>query len=193
MSRAGIYGGTFDPVHNGHLITAQCVRELRSLDKVIFIPNRISPLKQELKVSEPEHRMNMLKLAIKNIPYFDLSDFEIKRKNVSYTIDTLHRIKQDYEEIELIIGADNINTFDRWKSPEEIIELATLLVLKRRTENEPDVHNKFIKDAVLLETPVIDISGTVIRERVRRGLPIDFLVPQDVMKYIYDLKLYKDL
>ncbi len=192
MSRAGIYGGTFDPVHNGHLITAQCVRELRSLDKIIFIPNRISPFKQELKVSEPEHRMNMLKLAIKNIAYFDLSDFEIKRKKVSYTIDTLHRIKQDYDEIELIVGADNIYTFDKWKSPEEIIELVTLLVLKRRTDNEPDIPNKFIKDAVLLETPVIDISGTVIRERVRRGLPIDFLVPQDVMKYIYDLKLYKD-
>ncbi len=145
-----------------------------------------------MKVSEPEHRANMLQMAIKNIPYFDLSDFEINRKKVSYTIDTVHRMKQDYDEIELIVGADNMSTFDKWKSPEEIVELVTLLVLRRRTENVPDIPNKFIKDAVLLETPVIDISGTMIRERVRQGLPIDFLVPQEVMKYIYDLKLYKD-
>jgi nicotinate-nucleotide adenylyltransferase len=133
----------------------------------------------------------MLKLAIGNVHYFDWSDFEIRRENISYTIDTLLEMKRHYDEIELIIGADNLETFDTWKSSEEVIKLATLLVL-RRTKNGPESKNIFIKKAVMLETPRIDISGTIIRERVKKGLPIDFLVPQEVMKYIYKLNLYKE-
>lgn len=192
MSRVGIYGGTFDPIHHGHLITAQAVKELRNLDKIIFVPSFISPHKEGFIVSEPQHRINMLKQAIDSTIYFDWSDFEIKRERVSYTIDTLSEMKKKYDEIELIVGADNIKTFDRWKSPEEIIRLATLIVLRRRTDAESVSSNNFINKAVFLETPRIDISGTIIRQRVKQGLPIDFLVPQAVMKYIYDLKLYKE-
>ena len=192
MSRIGIYGGTFDPVHHGHLITAQSVRELRNLDKIIFIPSFISPHKEEFKISDAVHRINMLKIAIKNIDYFDWSDFEISRENVSYTIDTLHEMKKHYDEIELILGADNMKTFYKWRSPEEIIKLATLIVLRRRTDYEPGGDNNYEKNAVFLETPRIDISGTIIRQRVRQGLPIDFLVTRGVKEYIYDLKLYKD-
>ncbi len=191
MSRIGIYGGTFDPIHHGHLITAQSVKELRNLDKIIFIPSFISPHKTGWKPTESLHRINMLKLAIGNVHYFDWSDFEIRRENISYTIDTLLEMKRHYDEIELIIGADNLETFDTWKSSEEVIKLATLLVL-RRTKNGPESKNIFIKKAVMLETPRIDISGTIIRERVKKGLPIDFLVPQEVMKYIYKLNLYKE-
>jgi nicotinate-nucleotide adenylyltransferase len=192
MSRIGIYGGTFDPIHHGHLITAQLVRELRNLDKIIFIPSFISPHKMKLDVSISEHRIKMLKLAIENVPYFDWSDFEIMREKVSYTIDTLLEMKKQYDEIELIVGADNIKTFHRWKSPEEILKLTTLIVLRRRTDADSGHENKYMEKAVFLETPRIDISGTIIRQRVRQSLPIDFLVPQNVMKYIYDLKLYKE-
>ena len=192
MSRIGIYGGTFDPVHHGHLITAQSVRELRNLDKIIFVPSFISPHKEEFKTSDALHRINMLKIAIKDIDYFDWSDFEISRENVSYTIDTLQEMKKHYDEIELILGADNMKTFYKWRSPEEIIRLATLIVLRRRTDYEPGGDNKYEKNAVFLETPRIDISGTIIRQRVRQGLPIDFLVTRGVKEYIYDLKLYKD-
>lgn len=192
MSRIGIYGGTFDPVHLGHLITAQSVRELRNLDKIIFIPSFISPHKQDLKISDPVHRINMLKLAIRDVSYFGWSDFEISKENISYTIETLREMKKHYDEIELILGADNMKTFDRWRSPQEIINLATLIVLRRRTDYEPGVNNNYERNAVFLETPRIDISGTIIRQRVRQGLPIDFLVPRGVMEYIYDLKLYKD-
>lgn len=191
MSRIGIYGGTFDPVHHGHLITAQSVKELRNLDKIIFIPSFISPHKKGFIVSEPEHRINMLKLALDNIPYFDWSDFEIKRKTVSYTIDTLSEMKNHYDDIELIVGEDNIKSFDKWKSPEEILKVATIIVLRRRTDADIESSNIFINKAVILETPRIDISGTIIRQRVRQGLPIEFLVPQSVMKYIYDFNLYK--
>lgn len=192
MNRIGIYGGTFDPIHHGHLITAQSVKELRKLDKIIFIPSFISPHKTGWKASESLHRINMLKLAIRNVPYFDWSDIEVKRENISYTIDTLLEMKKHYDEIELIIGTDNLETFDTWQSPEEIVKLATLLVLRRRTENKPESKNIFIRGAVILETPRIDISGTIIRQRVKKGLPIDFLVPQTVMEYIYDSNLYKE-
>ncbi len=192
MSRIAIYGGTFDPIHHGHLITAQSVLELRNLDKIIFIPSFISPHKQDIKASSAEHRVNMLKLAIENIPYFDWSDLEINRKNVSYTIDTLTELRKQHDHIELIVGEDNLLSFDKWKSPEKIIELATLLVLRRRTSKQDGTKYPFEADAVFLETPRIDISGTRIRDRVKQGLPINFLVPQKVMRYIYDLKLYKE-
>ncbi len=192
MSSIAIYGGTFDPVHHGHLITAQSVLELRNLDKIIFIPSFISPHKQDVKASAAEHRVNMLKLAIENIPNFEWSDFEINRESVSYTIDTLKELKNQYDHIELIIGEDNLLSFDKWKSPEKIIEIATLLVLRRRTAREAGTKYPYEEKAVFLETPRIDISGTRIRERVRKGLPINFLVPQNVMRYIYESKLYKE-
>ncbi len=192
MSRIAIYGGTFDPVHHGHLITAQSVLELRKLDKIIFIPSFISPHKQDIKASPAEHRVNMLKLAIEGIPYFDWSDFEINRENVSYTIDTLNEMKKQHEHIELIVGEDNLLTFDTWKSPDKILEIATLVVLRRRTVKEAGTKFPYEDKAVFLETPRIDISGTRIRERVKKGLPVNFLVPQNVMRYIYDQKLYKE-
>ncbi len=192
MSRIAIFGGTFDPVHHGHLITAQSVLELRNLDKIIFIPSFISPHKQDIKASTVEHRVNMLKLAIENIPYFDWSDIEINRENISYTIDTLKEMKKIYGDIELIIGEDNLMSFDKWKSPESIIKIATLLVLRRRTSREAVIKYPYEDKAVFLQTPWIDISGTRIRERVKNGLPINFLVPQNVMRYIYESKLYKD-
>lgn len=191
MSRIGIFGGTFDPVHLGHLITAQAVRELRNLDKILFVPSYIAPHKQDIQASASIHRINMLKLSIRGIPYFDWTDYEIKRKSVSYTIDTLIEMKKRYNEIELIVGEDNICSFDQWKSPEEIFKLAKIIVLKRRLGEESKCDNKYIHKAIFLETPQIDISGTEIRERVKKGFPINFLVPQKVLKYIYDANLYK--
>lgn len=192
MSRIAVFGGTFDPVHYGHLITALSVLELRKLDKIIFIPSFISPHKLDIKASASVHRVNMLKLAIENTSFFDWSDIEINRADVSYTIDTLIELKKQYDHIELIIGEDNFITFDTWKSPEKIIEIADLLVLRRKIDKEAGTKYPFEEKAEFLKTPRIDISGTWVRERVRKGLPIDFLVPKKVMRYIYDLKLYKD-
>jgi nicotinate-nucleotide adenylyltransferase len=191
MSRVGIFGGTFDPVHHGHLITAQFIKEKRNLEKIIFVPAFTSPFKQELIVSDSEHRIQMLKLAIEGIPYFDWSDFEIKKRGISYSIDTLLEMKKKFDEIELIIGEDNLQSFDKWKLPGEIVKLARLIVLRRRIDEETKTNNDFKANTVPLETPLIDISGTRIRERVKNGLPINFLVPQKVMEYIYSVNLYK--
>jgi nicotinate-nucleotide adenylyltransferase len=165
----GIYGGTFDPVHVGHIITAQRVLEKRKLDKIIFIPAYISPLKTDKKYAPPEHRLNMLKLGLEETDNFITSDIELKRKNISYTIDTLKELKKTYDEIELIIGYDNLLVFHKWHKPDEILELCKLVVLHRKVE----------------------ISSTEIRERIENNLPIDFLVPLKVKEYIYNNGLYK--
>src|ERR1017187_10793316 len=98
--KVGIFGGTFDPVHYGHLITAVAVKEIRNLDKIIFIPSFIAPHKIDRSSSSPLHRIEMLKLAIKGIPWFDYSDFEVKKEGVSYTIDTLKFLKNAYDDID---------------------------------------------------------------------------------------------
>ena len=192
MKTIGIYGGTFDPIHTGHLITAQSVCEMRKLDKIIFIPSFISPHKTNRIASSPKHRINMVKLAVKGIPFFDYSNLEIKKKNISYTIDTIRSLKSSYDNIELIIGYDNLITFDTWKEPDEILELVKLVVLRRKVKESNQPHNKYFDKAVVVETPLIEIYGTEIRQRVRNSNSINFLVPQKVMAYIYKHNLYKE-
>jgi nicotinate-nucleotide adenylyltransferase len=190
--KVGVFGGTFDPIHNGHLITAVAVKELRNLDKIIFIPSFIAPHKTDRISSSPEHRIEMLKMAVKDIPYFTYSDYEIKKKGVSFTIDTLKFLKNEYDDIELIIGYDNLLDFSNWKDPDEILKLIKLVVLKRKVQNEPVEKDKFYYSAQIIETPTIEISATDIRNRVRNNLPVKFLVPDLVMEYIKHFNLYKD-
>ena len=190
MSKVGIFGGTFDPIHLGHLITAQSVREIRNLEKIIFIPAFISPHKSDVKTTSAEDRSNMIKLAIDGIPFFDYSDIEIKKGGVSYTIDTLKELKKIYDELEIIIGYDNIFTFYTWKEPDEILKLAKIIVLKRKSSHPPEFEDKYYKHAVFVQTRGIEISATDIRERVKYEMPINFLVPPAVMEYIYKHKLY---
>ncbi len=192
MKPVGIFGGTFDPIHLGHLITAQAVREIRGLDKIIFIPAFISPHKVEIKSLEARHRLQMIKLAIKGIPYFDYSDIELKSKTISYTIDTLRQLKKEYMKIELIIGYDNILDFDTWKEPDEILKLAKLVVLKRSISKVPAKKDKFFRSAIFVNTPAIEISSSEIRKRTASNLPLDFLVPPLVKGYICRFNLYKE-
>jgi len=192
MSKVGIFGGTFDPIHLGHLITAQSVREIRGLDKIIFIPAFISPHKSEVKTSSPEDRLNMIKLAIEGVSFFDYSDIEIQKGGVSYTVDTLRELKSKYDQLEFIIGYDNIFTFHTWKDPDEILKLAKVVVLKRRSSHPPPFEDKYVHEAEFVETRGIEISATDIRKRVKNEMPINFLVPPTVMKYIYKHKLYTE-
>lgn len=191
MSKVGIYGGTFDPIHIGHLITTQSVLEQRQLDKIIFIPCFISPHKQTIISSSEIHRLNMLKLALAENPKFDFSTYEIDRKGISYSIDTIKEIKKYYDEIDLIIGYDNLLVFETWKEPDEIIKLVNLVVLKR-IFNKSNSWNRFFENAIFLETPTIEISSSQIRERVKKNLSIDYLVPSQVNEYIKQYKLYAE-
>jgi nicotinate-nucleotide adenylyltransferase len=198
VSRIGILGGTFDPIHLGHLITAQSVLEIRNLERIIFIPAYISPHKQDRSSAGTEHRLKMLQLSIEGVPYFEYSDIELKAKSISYTVKTLEDFKKKYDNVDLIIGYDNVITFDKWKEPDKIVELAQLVVLRRRTdgvraEGETKLErNKYFDIAKFVKTPVVEISSSNIRERIREGKPIDFLVPQKVKEYIYNHNLYKE-
>lgn len=190
MSKVGIFGGTFDPIHLGHLITAQSVKEIRNLDKIIFIPAFISPHKSNAKTSSPEDRLNLIKLAVDGISFFDYSDIEIKKGGISYSVDTLRELKKKYDELEFIIGYDNIFSFHTWKKPDEIFNLAKIIVLKRKSSHPPQSKDKYYRQAVFVQTRGIEISATDIRERVKNGMPINFLVPPAVMEYIYNHNLY---
>jgi len=190
MSKVGIFGGTFDPIHLGHLITAQSVKEIRNLDKIIFIPTYISPHKTDAKPSSPEDRLKMIKIAVDGIPFFDCSDIEVNKGGISYTVDTLRELKKYYDKIELIIGYDNIFTFHTWREPDEIFKLADVIVLKRKSSHPPQFEDKYFRQAIFVQTRGIEISATDIRERVKIGMPINFLVPPKVMEYIYNHKLY---
>ncbi|HED05782.1 MAG TPA: nicotinate (nicotinamide) nucleotide adenylyltransferase [Ignavibacteria bacterium] len=191
MRKIGILGGTFDPIHIGHLITARAVKEMRGLAKIIFIPAFISPHKTNAKAAPASHRLRMIQLSIENIPYFECSSIEIEKTSISYTITTLQKLKQQYDNIDLIIGYDNIIAFNKWKEPDNILKLANLVVMKRKPVDEPEQKDKYYKSAIFVETPTIEISSSDIKERIKKGLSIDFLVPDKVKEYIHKYNLYK--
>jgi nicotinate-nucleotide adenylyltransferase len=191
MSKVGIFGGTFDPIHHGHLITAQSVREIRKLDKIIFVPSFVSPHKEKIDTATPEQRLEMITLAIKGVSFFESSDYEITKGGISYTVDTLRELKHIYDEIEFIIGYDNIFEFHTWKEPEEIMKLAKVIVLKRKSSHPITFEDKYVREAVFVQTRGIEISATDIRERVKKEMPIHFLVPEKVKEYIYSSELYR--
>jgi len=190
MSRVGIFGGSFDPIHNGHLITAMHVKEVRNLDKIIFIPCHISPHKLAGGHSLPDDRLNIVKSAVSGITGFEVSDFELRKGAVSYSIDTIKHFKKKYDEIDLIIGYDNLLVFESWKSPDEITQLVNLVVLKRKTESE-EKSNRFFKFAHFVDTPIIEISSTEIRKRISQNKPVNFLIPEKVLNYITKKNLYR--
>lgn len=190
MAAIGIFGGTFDPIHFGHLITAQSLLERRKLKKIFFIPSFISPHKINFDYSSPEHRYNMVKLAIASHPQFDVSDYEIKHDNVSYSYNTLLEFSKKYEEIELIIGFDNLITFDTWHKADEILKLAKLVVMKRTFDKEIKNPHKYFGEAIYVNTPTIEISSTEIRERIIKKLPVDFFLPLKVKEYIIENNIY---
>jgi len=191
MKSIGLFGGTFDPIHIGHLIKAQSIFELRELQKIIFMPAYVSPLKIDCLSASSEDRSKMVELAIKDYPYFEISRYEIEKHKISYTIDTLLNLKKRYDKIELIIGYDNYLVFDKWKRSDEILELAKVVVLKRHVPDLKKVHhdNRFI----FMDTPMIQISSTEIRDRVHKNMSIDFLVHPKVKEYIKEKNLYSKI
>jgi len=190
LKPVGILGGSFDPIHIGHLITAYEVLQKRNLEKIIFVPCNISPHKIDQKITEDFHRLNMIKLAIEEFPSFEVCDFEIRKGGVSYTYDTLVELKKTYDNMELIIGFDNLVVFEKWNRPDDIFQLAKVVVMKREIDCIPTTRNKYFDSAILLDTTLVDISSTEIRERVKNKLTIDYLVPNKVKEYITQNGLY---
>ena len=191
MDRVGIFGGTFDPIHIGHLIAAQSLLEFRKLDKIIFIPCYISPHKRQARSSDPKHRLEILKLSIQYQKQFDCSEIELNRGEVSYTIDTVRELKKQYDFIDLIIGFDNLIVFDSWKEPDELFKLTNVIVMKRIIDKEIEYKHKYYEMATIIQTPYVELSSTYIRNREANNLPIDFMVTYAAKEYIHKNNLYR--
>jgi nicotinate-nucleotide adenylyltransferase len=190
--RIGLFGGTFDPIHMGHLIVAEWITDSLELDKTIFIPNNIHPFRKRSDITGSQHRLKMVEKAIQEFPRFDVSDLELRNEGVSYTIDTLHYFISEYPEsnIYYIMGADNLKDFTSWKQPHEILKLVNLVVYNRPgiEINESLEHERMI----LIDSPFIDISSTHVRHRIREHRAFRSLVPPEVYRYITEHKLYLD-
>ncbi len=193
--KLGIFGGTFDPVHHGHLIVAEYVRERVGLDRVLFIPTMISPHKVDAAVTSAAHRLAMLREGVKSNPFFQVSDMEIERGGVSYTVDTLRLMGEENatDEFFLLIGADNLAEFRSWKDPGEIVKRAKLVVMNRPGFAGSPADPSLPKDTLQCPVPSIDISATEIRRRVQTGLTISYLVPPSVSRYIDRHRLYREV
>lgn len=200
-NRIGIIGGTFDPIHNGHLIIAENSRKTFNLDKVIFMPAGIPPHKRDKDISSNLHRYNMTLLAINSNQYFLISDLELKKEGISFTIDTIKYLKSIYDDTDIyfILGSDSLFQIDKWKDYEELLTLCHFVVAKRPSYNNQELENKVDKlnslynsSIHIVEGPVLEVSSSDIRERVRRGDSISYLVPRSVEEYIYKHGLYRD-
>ena len=191
--KIGLYGGTFDPIHNAHLIISQYIKEELHLDKVIFIPSAYPPHKSTF--SQPEIRLKMVYSAIKNNPSFECSELEIHQKRQTYSVDTIKQMKDRLNdsgcELFWIMGSDNFISFDTWKNPQEICAIARLIIFPRNHKDVQLTSHKFKEQAIYLEkAPIIDISSTYVRSLVKSGRSIKYLVPEIVEDIIVKEKLY---
>ncbi len=202
-NRIGISGGTFDPIHHGHLIMAELAREKFKLDKVLFIPTGNPPHKNNLDVTPAEQRYNMVCRATESNDYFETLRTEIDRVGYTYAVDTLNELRQAYgkdTEFYYIIGADVVFDLLNWKNSKEVLRLCEFIAVQRpgfEKERFADCVRKLQTDygAVVhtLNMPQIEISSTGIRERVSRGGSVKYLVPESVEECILNQGLYRKL
>ena len=197
-TRLGIMGGTFDPIHIGHLAVAEQAREAMQLDAVVFVPTGEPVFKKDRDVTPAEHRLEMCRLAVESNPAFDVSDIEIRRKGNTYTVDTLRQMRAHYpENVELwfITGADAVASIVKWRESAAIAGLATLIAVTRPgfalTEQvKDDIASAGPFDVRYLEATALSVSSSDLRSRVANGLSIRYLTMARVRDYIYEHGLY---
>ncbi|MCF6465359.1 nicotinate-nucleotide adenylyltransferase [Clostridium sp. Cult2] len=199
--KIGIMGGTFDPIHNGHLTLAEYSRTTFSLDKILFIPTGKPPHKDDIDISSNNHRYDMTLLAINSNPYYFLSSIEIHREGTTYTIDTIKYLKSKYNNTKFyfILGSDSLYQIHKWKDYKELLSSCNFIVAKRKyldnnklEERIKELSELYKSNMNILESPLIDISSTEIRNRIKNQLSIKYLVPESVELYIEKNKLYKE-
>lgn len=200
--KIGILGGTFDPVHNGHLMLARYAKELYELDKIWIMPNGNPPHKQEDTIeSKTRHRVEMVKRAIAHEKDFELQLYEVERKEVNYSYLTMEHFRDSYPEHEFyfIIGADSLFSLELWKCPDRLLHSCIILAAyrdgKSREEMETQIsylNQKYHADIRLLNMPNVDISSSEIREDLKEQESIKNMVPTSVYEYILENQLFKE-
>ncbi|MFA6669720.1 MAG: nicotinate-nucleotide adenylyltransferase [Bacillota bacterium] len=199
--KIGIMGGTFDPIHYGHLVTAEAAREKFCLDKVVFVPSGNPPHKKDKPISPGMDRANMTVLAIANNPYFEVSDIELKREGCTYTVDTLKGFIKIYDEdvqFYFITGADAVMEILTWKDVSTILKLCRIVSAYRPGSDinkfksmVDELERVYRSNIHMIEVPALAISSTEIRRRVREGITIKYLLPEKVEDYILKKGLYR--
>lgn len=198
--RIGIIGGTFNPIHNGHLMIAENARWDFDLDEVWFIPAHIPPHKQEQNILNDQLRMEMVDLAVADTPYFKTSDYEIKQNRISYTYETLSYFNKQYPDHDFffIMGGDSLFHFNEWKNPEIILKCAHIIVAARNQadidslkEKANELVNIYGGKIYILSSPKLDISSTMLRKRSNEGKSLRYFVPDSVNTFIRDKGIYQ--
>jgi nicotinate-nucleotide adenylyltransferase len=191
-TRLGIFGGTFDPIHWGHLLVAEVARQILELHRVFFVPARIPPHKGTQPTSV-DHRMKMVTLACAGNPHFEVSDVEIRREGPSYTVDTLRIFREESPpdtEFFLMLGADSARDLGSWKDHETLLATSNVVVLGRPGVAEDSFPPEVGRRITILPTPRVELSSTDIRRRAARGDSIRYMVTDEVEKYIRAEMLY---
>jgi nicotinate-nucleotide adenylyltransferase len=195
MKKIGLLGGTFDPIHNGHLIISEYLRDSLELSEIWFIPAKIHPLKKNEDITCDEFRVQMLELAIENNQYFKCCKIEIERGDISFTIDTVDQLHKEFKQIDpefyLFIGMDNVNEIDRWKEPMQILEKTKVIAFGRPGFKTNKISEKFLPHLKFIRLPLLEISSTNIRNRIREGKSVRYLVPDAVKNFIEQEGLYQ--
>ncbi|ANB57798.1 nicotinate (nicotinamide) nucleotide adenylyltransferase [Anoxybacillus sp. B7M1] len=188
MSKIGIFGGTFDPPHNGHLLMANEVLQALDLSEIWFMPNRIPPHKHDEQITDSADRLHMLELAISDHPQFKIETIELQREGPSYTYDTICQLKELYpkHQFYFIIGADMVEYLPNWYRIHELAHLVTFVGVGR-----PGFSLRTSYPLIEVESPEFAVSSSLIRERVREGKSIRYLVPERVRLYIEGKGLYE--
>lgn len=196
--RIGIVGGTFDPVHNGHLSLGRSVSNALKLDRVLFMPTGNPHFKLDQQVTPAAQRMEMVRLAIEGIPGFELDCREVRRQGVTYTVDTLEELRAQYPDARLffIIGADSAETLVHWKAAQRMAQLATFVVTQRPGVDFDEVRRVHAQspiefDLEFVDVPQLDISSTDIRRAIACGESVEGLMPHAVIEYIRSEGLYR--
>ena len=189
-----LFGGTFDPPHFGHLIVAQTIFEAEHFDKIVFIPAHIPPHKKGQKISSLELRLEMLKIAIKDNPNFEISDIEIKRGGISYSLETIRDYKEQTElsqdELFYLIGSDSLKLFYAWENPKAILKECQLIVAIRPGFRPSDIPNWILAKVQFANIPRIEISSSQIRARWIEDKTIRYMVTQPVWEFINENNIY---
>ena len=195
--RRAIYGGSFNPIHNDHIRLALRFAEQFDLDKVILIPTFVTPLKDNSHIADGSHRLNMCRLAAQDHPQLEVSDIEIRREGCSYTSDTIKELKNDPDELFLIVGADMYMTLDKWHEAQYIFDNATILVAPRNElgydslkEKYAEYREKYRCRTLIAEEGIGGLSSTAVRHAVAEGKSLDGMVDPRVAEYIEEHQLY---